>query len=79
MDALVELRLLELAIRLLDPRKWRLRLLQGGGAAALGGWVWWRAVTTSEELDAVRDAKRRERAARIRAENARREAGRSAW
>jgi len=75
----MELRLLELAIRILDPRKWRLRLAQLGGATAFTGWVWWRSVTVSEELDAVRDARRAARNRRIRERNVQLERARARW
>lgn len=63
----MELRLLELAIRILDPRKWRVRLAQL--AATIGSvlWIWYRAVDRAEVERAVRDARRAERTRRIRA------------
>ena len=66
----MELRILELAIRILDPRKWRLRLAQLGGGLLATLWVWFRAVDHADVDRAVRDAKRAERRARIRARNA---------
>lgn len=68
--ALMELRLLELAISLLDPRKWRLRLAQGGILTLLAAAVWARAVQVAPERVAVRDARRAARNERIRARNA---------
>jgi hypothetical protein len=70
----VELRALEIAVRLLDPRKWRQRLAQLGGGIAILGWIWFRAASRAEIVRAVADAKHAERDAVIRADNARREA-----
>jgi hypothetical protein len=66
----VELRILEIAFRILDPRKWRLRLAQTGGALLATLWVWFRAVDHADVDRAVRDAKRAERRERIRVRNA---------
>lgn len=66
----MELRTLELAIRILDPRRWRLRLAQLGGGLLAVLWVWFRAVDHAEVDRAVRDAKRAARLERIRARNA---------
>jgi hypothetical protein len=69
----VELRLLELAIRILDPRKWRQRMAQLGGAVAILGWIWFRAASRAEIVRAVADARHVQREDEIRADNARRE------
>ncbi len=66
----MELRLLELAIRILDPRKWRVRLAQLGAGSLATAWIWFRAVDHADADRAVRDARRAERAARIRARTA---------
>lgn len=66
----MELRILEIAIRILDPRKWRLRLAQLGGGLLATLWVWFRAVDHADVDRAVRDAKRAERRERIRVRNA---------
>ena len=66
----MELRILELAIRILDPRKWRLRLAQLGGGLLATLWGWVRAVDHADVDRAVRDARRAERRERIRARNA---------
>ena len=65
----MELRLLELALRILDPRKWRLRMLQGAIGVAATVWIWVRAVNGSELQRELRDARRAERNQRIRARN----------
>ena len=63
----MELRLLELAIRILDPRKWRVRLAQL--AATIGSvlWIWYRAVDHADVDRELRDARRAARTKRIRA------------
>jgi hypothetical protein len=66
----MELRLLELAISLLDPRKWRLRLAQLGGGILATLWIWFRAVDNVEVDRALRDARRQQRRERIQARNA---------
>jgi hypothetical protein len=66
----VELRLLELAIRILDPRKWRLRLAQLGGGVLATLWIWYRSVDHADVDRALRDARRDARRARIRTRNA---------
>jgi hypothetical protein len=66
----MELRLLEIALRLLDPRKWRLRLAQLGAGTLATLWVWFRAVDHADVDRALRDARRAERRDRIRAHNA---------
>jgi len=66
----MELRALELAIRILDPRKWKLRLAQLGGGILATLWIWFRAVDHADVDRAVRDAKRAERRERIRARSA---------
>ncbi|MCB0879139.1 MAG: hypothetical protein KDC46_09195 [Thermoleophilia bacterium] len=66
----MELRLLELAIRILDPRKWRLRLAQLGAGTLASLWIWYRSVDTAPAIRAVRDERHRERRERIRARNA---------
>ncbi len=71
----MELRILELAIRILDPRKWRLRLAQLGGSILAALWVWFRAVDHADVDRAVRDARRAERRELIRARNAELERG----
>lgn len=63
----MELRLVLLLARVLDPRRWRLRLAQLGGVFAATLWVWYRSVDVSEERTAVRDARRAARDARITA------------
>lgn len=65
----MELRLLELAIRILDPRRWRTRLAQAGGLVAALLWIWYRAVDHADVDRALRDARRAERRERIRARN----------
>ncbi|MCZ4496437.1 MAG: hypothetical protein JWM25_1020 [Thermoleophilia bacterium] len=57
----MELRLIELAMRVLDPRRWRLRLAQLGGGLFAVLWIWARAVHSSDEVRMVRDARRRTR------------------
>jgi len=54
----MELRLLELVISLLDPRKWRRRLLQLAAAIGAVIYVWVRAVNIAPRRRAVRDVKR---------------------
>jgi hypothetical protein len=66
----VELRLLELAIRILDPRAWRRRLVQLVTAKLALLWVWYRAVDHADVDRAVRDARRADRNERVRARNA---------
>jgi hypothetical protein len=66
----MELRLLELVIRVLDPRRWRLRLVQLGGGVLATLWIWYRSVDHADVDRAVRDARRAERRARINARNA---------
>ena len=61
----MELRALELAFRILDPRKWRLRLAQLGGGIFAVLWIWVRAVQSSDEVRMVRDARREARNAAI--------------
>ncbi|MCW2926557.1 MAG: hypothetical protein JWM86_525 [Thermoleophilia bacterium] len=65
----MELRLALLAARLLDPRKWRLRLAQLGGGLLGSLWIWYRAVDHADVDRAVRDARHAERRARITARN----------
>ncbi|MBC7461688.1 MAG: hypothetical protein H7287_10035 [Thermoleophilia bacterium] len=69
----MELRLIMLAMRVLDPRKWRLRLAQVGVAGAVGGYVTVRAINDAELVRAVRT----ERWARRNAELERRLAERT--
>ena len=66
----MELRALFLAVRILDPRRWRTRLTQLGGAVFALLWVWYRAVDHADVDRAVRDARRAERRSRIRARTA---------
>lgn len=66
----MELRLVELAFRLLDPRRWRQRLAQLGGLLAAVTWIWFRAVNRAEVVRAVADVRHDERDLRIRTENA---------
>lgn len=66
----MELRILEIAIRVLDPRRWRLRLAQLAGSVLALVWVWFRAVDHADVDRALRDARRAERRARIHARNA---------
>ncbi len=69
----MELRLLEIALRILDPRRWRLRLAQLGGGILATLWLWYRSVDHADVDRAVRDARWAERRERIRADNERRE------
>lgn len=69
----MELRLLEIAFRVLDPRRWRQRLRQLFGALGVLAWVWFRAVNRAEVVRAVADARHFDRDARIQEENAERE------
>lgn len=57
----MELRLLELAVRILDPRQWRRRLRQLLGAIGVLGWIWFRAVNRAEVVRAVADVRHAER------------------
>ena len=66
----MELRLLELAIKVLDPRKWRVRLVQLAAGTLATLWIWFRAVDRADVDRALRDAHRAERRARIRARTA---------
>jgi hypothetical protein len=66
----MELRLLELALRILDPRRWRLRLAQLTGGLLATLWIWFRAVDHADVDRAVRDARREQRNTRIRQRNA---------
>lgn len=70
--------MLMLALAILDPRKWRLRLKQLGGTFAALGWIWFRAVNRSEVVRAVADARHADRAACIRERNLELEAERLA-
>ncbi len=65
----MELRLLDLALSLLDPRKWRLRLAQLGGGILAALWIWFRAVDNVEVDRALRDARRQLRRERIAERN----------
>lgn len=58
-----------LAIAILDPRKWRLRLKQLGATLLGAIWIWYRAVDRVEVDRAVRDARHERREARVRARN----------
>jgi hypothetical protein len=69
----VELRLLELIVRIFDPRRWRRRLAQLGLATGWLAWIWVRAVRRAERERIVADARHLERTERIDADNARRE------
>jgi hypothetical protein len=69
----VELRIREIALRLLDPRKWRLRLAQLGITGGWLAWIWVRAVSRAERDRLVAQAKHLERNERIDADNADRE------
>lgn len=62
----MELRLVELALRILDPRKWRLRLAQAVGTIGALLWIWYRAVDRVDVDRTVRDARRQERRSAIR-------------
>ena len=66
----MELRALQIAIRVLDPRRWRRRLAQLAGGVLAACWVWFRAVDHAPVDRAVRDAKRSARRERIRSRNA---------
>jgi len=70
----MELRILLIALRVLDPRKWRMRLLQLAGGSALLGWFWFKSVNDAEIVAALREQKHVERNARIRAAMRQREA-----
>lgn len=63
----MELRLLLIALRILDPRLWRIRVKQLGGFTGAVLWVWFRAVRRAAGLREERDAARRGRRSRIRA------------
>lgn len=65
----MELRLLEFALRALDPRQWRRRLAQLAGGSLAVLWIWFRAVDHADVDRAVRDARRARRNARITARN----------
>jgi hypothetical protein len=65
----MELRLLELALRILDPRRWRLRLAQLTGGLLATLWIWFRAVDHADVDRALRDDRRARRNARIRTRN----------
>ena len=69
----MELRLLELAIRILDPRRWRVRVAQLGSLFAVIGWIWFRAASRADVVRAVADGRHVDREIDIRAENLRRE------
>ena len=66
----VDLRVLVLVARLLDPRLWRRRLLQLGGLVGAVTWVWVRAVQRAPVDTVVRDTLRSRRRTRIRERNA---------
>lgn len=72
----MELRLLLIAIRVLDPRLWRRRLAQLGAAVLATVWFWARAVQRAPIERALADQRHEERLARIRADVAAREAAR---
>lgn len=72
----MELRLLELAIRILDPRKWRTRLAQLAGGVGFLGWIWFRAASRADVVRAVADARHFDRNEDIHADNLRRERSR---
>lgn len=72
----MELRLLLIAMRILDPRLWRRRLAQLGGGVLLTLWVWVRSVQRGPIERALADERHVARERRIRAELARVEAAR---
>lgn len=72
----MELRIILLVARLLDPRKWRVRLAQLGLVLGGAGVVWVRAVLAAEEVRAVRDARHVERDRLVHEEREREEARR---
>jgi hypothetical protein len=72
----MELRLLMLALRILDPRRWRRRLAQVGLATGWIAWIWVRAVSRAERDRLVAQARHLERNERIDADNAARERAR---
>lgn len=74
----MELRLLMLAARILDPRRWRLRVAQLTGTLGAMLWFWYRSVDVADERRAVRDARRELRLRRVRAKVAEIEQRRSA-
>lgn len=74
----MELALLQLAIRVLDPRRWRQRLRQLGGLLLGVGWLWFRSVNRADVVRAVADQRHEQRAARIRERNVARERARLA-
>lgn len=57
----MELRLLEILLRLLDPRKFRTRMKQLGAASAFGIFVWVRAVLLRNSAAQMRELSRRRR------------------
>ena len=69
----MELRILEFALRLLDPRKWRRRLAQVGLTGGWLAWIWVRAVSRADRDRIVAQARHLERNERIDADNAARE------
>jgi hypothetical protein len=70
----MELRLILLAMRVLDPRTWRVRLAQAGAIGAVGTYVTVHAINNTDVVRAVRG----ERHARRNAEIQRRLAERTA-
>jgi len=62
----MELRLVMLALRVLDPRKWRVRLLQVGAVGAAGTYVAVRAIDSADVARAVRVERHARRNAEIR-------------
>lgn len=69
----MELRLLLIAARILDPRLWRRRLRQLASGLGVLGWIWFRAVNRAEVVRAVADVSHDMRAERIRRDNVERE------
>ena len=62
----MELRLIMLAMRVLDPRKWRVRLAQVGAVGAVGTYVTVRAINDADLVRAVRTERHARRDAEIR-------------
>jgi len=61
----MELRLIMLAMRVLDPRKWRRRLAQIGAVGAAGTYVAVRAINDADVVRAVKVERHARRSAEI--------------
>lgn len=64
----MELRVLLLLARLLDPRSWRTRVRQLGVGTGLLAWLWYRSVQSADGAVAVRTARANRRRAAIDAD-----------